>query len=101
MCKALPYVYIDTQTSSSLEMFWVSWQMGTCQNMKTVRRMSSGVRSLGVLGGPWGSPRGTKNGGRSLGASWDGPGRPFGWFWSMGRSLGQFWEVKMLIFRLL
>ena len=46
-------------------------------------------QELGVLGGPWGVPGGTKNGGGSLGASWDGPGEPWGVFGGMGRSLGQ------------
>ena len=42
-------------------------------------------RSLGV---PGGIPGGTKNGGCSRGASWDGPGRPFGSFWRYWVILG-------------
>ena len=46
-------------------------------------------RSLEVLGGPWeGLIGGTKNGGCSRGASWDGPGRPLGCFWRYWAILG-------------
>ena len=45
-------------------------------------------QELGVLGGPWEVPGGTKNRGGSLGASWDGPGRPLGCFWRYGAILG-------------
>ena len=58
-------------------MSWLSSGMGTCQNKNW--------GSLGVLGGV---PAGTKNGGGSLGASWDGPGRPLGCFWRCGAILG-------------
>ena len=53
----------------------------------------------GVLGGPWGSlevpgevPGGTKNGGCSRGASWDGPGRPLGCFW-------RYWAILVSVLR--
>ena len=45
-----------------------------------------------VLGGvpesPWEVPGGSQNGSGSLGASWNGPGRPLGWFWSSWAILG-------------
>ena len=48
--------------------------------------------SLGVsqesLGVPEGVPRGAENGEASLGASWDGPGGPLGWFWRYLAILG-------------
>ena len=45
-------------------------------------------QELEVLGGPWEVPGGTKNGGGSLGASWDGPGGALGCFWRYGAILG-------------
>ena len=42
----------------------------------------------GSLGVPVGVSGGTKNGGCSRGASWDGPGRPLGCFWSYWAILG-------------
>ena len=45
-------------------------------------------QELGVLGGPWEVPGGTKNGGGSLGASWDGPGEALRCFWRYGAILG-------------
>ena len=66
-------------------------------------RLAPPQKILGVRGGwvgrwEWGRG-GTENAEVSLGASWEGPRRPLGWFWSSGReSLGLTWEVKMLIF---
>ena len=43
-----------------------------------------------VLGGPWASlgvPGGTKDGGASRGASWDGPGKPLGFVGRYGAIL--------------
>ena len=45
-------------------------------------------QELEVLGGPWEVPGGTKNGGGSLGASWDGPGEALRCFWRYGPILG-------------
>ena len=41
-----------------------------------------------VSGDPGGTQGRRKNGGGSLGASWDGPGSPLGWFWRYGAILG-------------
>ena len=44
--------------------------------------------SGGVPESPWEVPGGSQNGGGSQGASWNGPGRPLGWFWSSWTILG-------------
>ena len=62
---------------ASGEMFWLSLRMGTCQN-----------KNWGSLEVPGGVPGGTKNGGGSLGASWDGPGGALECFWRYGPILG-------------
>ena len=56
--------------------------------------------SLGVLGGPWGDPRGHKNGGCSRGVSWDGPGRPYGCFWRYWAILGSVLRRKNVVISL-
>ena len=45
-----------------------------------------------LLGGPWASLE-------ALGASWYRPGGPWGDVGGLGRSLDQFWEVRILLFR--
>ena len=72
------------------EMFWLSLRMRTCQN-----------NNWGSLGFPGGVPGGTKNGGGSLGASWDGPGGPLGCFWRYGAILGSVLRCQNVAFSLI
>ena len=57
-----------------------------------------GVPGL-VSGDPGGSQGRRKNGGGSLGRPGMVLGAPWGGFGGMGRSLGQSWEVRLLLFR--
>ena len=89
MCKALPYDILIVKREILSKCCGLEHE---CEALGG--HWGSLAWSLEVLGGPWGSlggclgclgvpggvPGGTKNGGGPLGASWDGPGRPLGWF---------------------
>ena len=99
------------------EMFWLSWQMGTCQTGMRGLGRSLGV-PRGIPGVPWRSwgvprdvlgvslrvPGGSQGAPKTEVVLWGCTGMVLGGPWAgfggMGRSLGQSWEVSMLLFRL-